>query len=97
MIAELDVHLAGGRVVHAYDTGPTGGDELAVMWHHGTPNIGSPPAPLFDAAARLGIRWIGFDRPGYGGSTAVAGPRRWPTRRRAPQSSPTSSASTGSP
>lgn len=38
------------------------------MWHHGTPNIGAPPEPLFATADRLGIRWIGHDRPGYGGS-----------------------------
>jgi pimeloyl-ACP methyl ester carboxylesterase len=25
--------------------------------------------PLFDAAARLGLRWFGYDRPGYGGSS----------------------------
>src|SRR4029077_13809953 len=72
VVTEVDVRLGGARVVHAYDSGPLGEDELAVVWHHGTPNIGAPPAPLFDAATQLGIRWIGFDRPGYGGSTAVA-------------------------
>jgi len=41
------------------------------MWHHGTPNIGEPPAPLLEASAERGIRWLGFDRPGYGGSKAV--------------------------
>src|SRR3954470_1547770 len=64
---ELDVDLGEGRRLHAYDTG--GDDRLAVVWHHGTPNIGAPPAPLFDAAERLGIRWVSYDRPGYGGST----------------------------
>jgi pimeloyl-ACP methyl ester carboxylesterase len=68
---ELDVTVDGGTV-HAYDTGPVGDDELVVVWHHGTPNIGTPPAPLAAASAGLGIRWIGFDRPGYGGSTGVA-------------------------
>jgi pimeloyl-ACP methyl ester carboxylesterase len=56
----------------AYDTGTgdTGASgRLAVFWHHGTPNIGLPPKPLFPAAARLGIRWVSHDRPGYGGST----------------------------
>jgi pimeloyl-ACP methyl ester carboxylesterase len=28
---------------------------------------------LFEVAQELGIRWIGIDRPGYGGSTAVSG------------------------
>jgi pimeloyl-ACP methyl ester carboxylesterase len=64
---ELDVDLGEGRRLHAYDTG--GDDRLAVVWHHGTPNIGAPPAPLFEAAERLGIRWVSYDRPGYGGST----------------------------
>ena len=66
---ELDVTTAHG-VVHAYDAGGRS-DDLVVVWHHGTPNIGSPPAPLFATATDLGVRWVGFDRPGYGGSTAV--------------------------
>lgn len=62
---EIDLVTADGRRLHAYahGTGPH-----TVMWHHGTPNIGTPPAPLFDMADRLGIRFIGYDRPGYGGS-----------------------------
>ncbi|NUT50487.1 MAG: alpha/beta fold hydrolase, partial [Saccharothrix sp.] len=58
--------MPDGRAVHAYDTGS---GDLAVLWHHGTPNIGVPPAPLFPAAERLGLRWVSYDRPGYGGST----------------------------
>ncbi|PWR17227.1 alpha/beta hydrolase [Micromonospora sicca] len=69
MVTELDLRLADGRTLHAYDTG--GEDRLAVVWHHGTPNLGAPPAPLFAAADRLGIRWISHDRPGYGGSTPL--------------------------
>lgn len=60
---ETDVALADGRTLHAYDTGGDG--PLVVFWHHGTPNLGTPPAPLF----RPGVRWISYDRPGYGGST----------------------------
>ena len=41
---------------------------LTAFWHHGTPGIGAPPAPLLDASEELGIRWLSFDRPGYGGS-----------------------------
>ena len=71
---EVDVRTDDGRVLHAYDVGPTGrSDELVVLWHHGTPNIGAPPEPLFDAARPLGIRWIGYDRPSYGGSSPHAG------------------------
>ncbi|MCB2413477.1 alpha/beta hydrolase [Demequina sp. TTPB684] len=42
---------------------------LTAIWHHGTPGIGAPPAPLLDASEERGIRWLSFDRPGYGGST----------------------------
>ena len=67
-VTETDLTLPDGRTLHTYDTG-TG--DLAVVWHHGTPNIGTPPEPLFAASERLGIRWVGFDRPGYGGSTPL--------------------------
>jgi pimeloyl-ACP methyl ester carboxylesterase len=68
-VREFDVEVDDGRILHAYDVGPTGReDELVLLWHHGTPNIGAPPVPLFGAAAALGLRWVGYDRPGYGGS-----------------------------
>jgi pimeloyl-ACP methyl ester carboxylesterase len=67
MVMETDLELGDGRTLHIYDTG--GDDRLAVFWHHGTPNIGAPPEPLFPAADRLLIRWVSYDRPGYGGST----------------------------
>jgi pimeloyl-ACP methyl ester carboxylesterase len=74
VVTETDLGLGDGRTLHVYDTG-TGdaGDRLAVFWHHGTPNIGAPPEPLFAAADNLGIRWVSYDRPGYGGSTPDPG------------------------
>jgi pimeloyl-ACP methyl ester carboxylesterase len=70
VVTETDLELSEGRAQHIYDTGADDADSrLAVFWHHGTPNIGAPPQPLFAAAARLGIRWVSYDRPGYGGST----------------------------
>ena len=75
-VTESDVDLGDGHVLHVYDTGGPGTPDveaLVVVWHHGTPNIGAPPQPLFAAAARLGIRWVSYDRPGYGGSTARPG------------------------
>jgi pimeloyl-ACP methyl ester carboxylesterase len=68
-VSESEVRLPEGRALHVYDTG---GDGFPVFWLHGTPNLGPPPRPLFDVAARLGIRWLGYDRPGYGRSS----PRR---------------------
>jgi pimeloyl-ACP methyl ester carboxylesterase len=70
---ELDLALDDGRTLHAYDTGTHGDGRLAVLWHHGSPNLGRPPEPLFPAADRLGIRWVSYDRPGYGGSTPRPG------------------------
>lgn len=67
-VESIDIRLADGRTVRAHDTGPVGADELVIVWHHGTPNIGLPPEPLFPTSERLGIRWVGYDRPGYGGS-----------------------------
>ena len=76
MVTEADIHLADGRTLHAYDTRPDGiagspgppGSAVAVFWLHGSPNIGSPPEPLFAAAEANGLRWVSYDRPGYGGS-----------------------------
>jgi pimeloyl-ACP methyl ester carboxylesterase len=44
-----------------------GAGGFPVFWLHGTPNTGEPPAPLFADSDRLGLRWIGYDRPGYPG------------------------------
>jgi pimeloyl-ACP methyl ester carboxylesterase len=72
-IHEFDVRLPDGRMLHAYDTRTDStADGLVVVWHHGTPNIGRPPEPLFEHGERLGIRWLGYDRPGYGRSTPRA-------------------------
>jgi pimeloyl-ACP methyl ester carboxylesterase len=72
-IRESDIPLNDGRVLHAYETWPAGDTRTAVFWHHGTPNIGAPPVPLFAAAAEHGLRWVSYDRPGYGGSTPNPG------------------------
>jgi pimeloyl-ACP methyl ester carboxylesterase len=73
VVREFDVVLPSGATLHAYDAGAPTDDALAVIWHHGTPNIGAPPVPLFDAAQRLGLRWVSYDRPGYGGSSPAPG------------------------
>lgn len=73
MTREIDIHLADGRVLHAYDTASAADTRLPVFWHHGSPNVGSPPEPLFAAAETRGLRWVSYDRPAYGGSTARPG------------------------
>ncbi|GAB2684178.1 alpha/beta fold hydrolase [Kribbella swartbergensis] len=72
-MTETDLRLPDGRTLHVYDTAPGDDGRLPVFWQHGTPNLGTPPEPLFEAGEWLGIRWISFDRPGYGGSTAAPG------------------------
>jgi pimeloyl-ACP methyl ester carboxylesterase len=74
MINETDLKLSDGRRLHIYDTRADDADaSLAIFWHHGTPNLGEPPEPLLPAAAQRGIRWVSYDRPGYGGSTTHTG------------------------
>ncbi|MEU7619404.1 alpha/beta fold hydrolase [Micromonospora rifamycinica] len=73
MLSEFDLALPDGGTLHVYDTGDDGTGRLPVVWHHGSPNIGTPPAPLFAVGDRLGLRWVSYDRPGYGGSTRLPG------------------------
>ena len=70
MVIETDLELPDRRNLHVYDT-RTGG--VPVFWHHGTPNTGEPPEPLFAAAAERGLRWVSYDRPSYGSSTPRPG------------------------
>jgi pimeloyl-ACP methyl ester carboxylesterase len=77
MVTEARIRLADGRTLHTYETRADGtvgrpatsGSPVAVVWQHGSPNIGSPPEPLFAAAEASGLRWVSYDRPGYGGSS----------------------------
>lgn len=68
---ETDVLLPDGRTLHVYDTPSEDPNAKVVFWHHGTPNLGKPPAPLFEASNRIGVRWVAIDRPSYGTSTPV--------------------------
>ncbi len=70
---ETDLRLPDGRALHVYDTHPGDDRRVPVVWHHGTPNLGTPPAPLREASDWIGLRWVSFDRPGYGGSTVAPG------------------------
>jgi pimeloyl-ACP methyl ester carboxylesterase len=64
-----DIAVGGGRTLRAHDTGP--GRSRVVVWHHGTPGTGALLAPLVAAAAGREVRLVSYDRPGYGGSTAL--------------------------
>ena len=74
MVTESDLALRDGRVLHVYDT-RRGRSRAPGSPSSGTtarPTSARLPEPLFPASARRGIRWVSYDRPGYGGST----PRR---------------------
>jgi pimeloyl-ACP methyl ester carboxylesterase len=70
-VSELDVTLRDGRTLHVYDEGDPGGRPVVV--HHGTPSSGHLFAPHVEDAQDRGIRLVGYDRAGYGGSTPRPG------------------------
>lgn len=60
-----------GRTLRAYDAGDP--DGALVIVHHGTPCSGLLAAPWACDAEQRGIRLVGFDRAGYGGSSRHPG------------------------
>src|SRR3954452_14939901 len=70
-MATRDVTGPGGRTLHVHEAGDPGG--RAVVVHHGTPTDGALFDPWVADAEQRGIRLIGYDRPGYGGSAAHVG------------------------
>jgi pimeloyl-ACP methyl ester carboxylesterase len=60
-----------GRTVGFADFGRA--SQTAVIWCHGGPGCRLEPAHFAPAAARIGLRLIGIDRPGYGRSTPHPG------------------------
>lgn len=65
------VTTTDGRALRVYETGDPRGP--AVFYLHGTPVSGRPYGPHEQDAIRRGLRLIGYDRPGYGGSTPQPG------------------------
>jgi pimeloyl-ACP methyl ester carboxylesterase len=70
-VSELDVSLRDGRTLHVFDEGDPAGK--AVVVHNGTPSAGQLYAQHVEDARARGIRLIGYDRAGYGGSTPKPG------------------------
>jgi pimeloyl-ACP methyl ester carboxylesterase len=68
---ERVVEAADGRTLRVEDGGDPHGKP--VLTHHGTPGAGLLYAPDEADARERGIRLIGYDRPGYGGSTPQPG------------------------
>jgi pimeloyl-ACP methyl ester carboxylesterase len=63
---ERDVPTPDGRTLHVYEAGDPRG--APVLVHHGTPGSGLLAEAWSQDAHTRGIRLVGMDRPGYGGS-----------------------------
>jgi pimeloyl-ACP methyl ester carboxylesterase len=70
-VHQFDTPLPDGRTLRAYGAGDPSGD--LVVYHHGTPMSGLLEREWAEAAERRGIRLVGYDRAGYGGSTRRPG------------------------
>jgi pimeloyl-ACP methyl ester carboxylesterase len=71
MASTVDVAAGDGRTLRVRELGAP--DGLPVIVHHGTPGSGVHSPAEDRAAAAAGLRLIGFDRAGYGGSTPAPG------------------------
>jgi len=70
---EREVHREDGRVLRLHEGGDPRGRPVFVL--HGTPGSRLLYRKHAEDAARRGLRLIGYDRPGYGGSTPMRGRR----------------------
>ena len=68
---EHELRTADGRTLAVQTAGAEGG--LPVLVHMGTPNSRHLYSGAVDDAASRGMWLVGYDRPGYGGSTAQPG------------------------
>jgi pimeloyl-ACP methyl ester carboxylesterase len=70
-MGEATVRAKDGRELRIVQAGAA--DGLAVLVHNGTPMSRLLFRPCVEDAEQRGIRLIGYDRPGYGGSTPHPG------------------------
>jgi pimeloyl-ACP methyl ester carboxylesterase len=70
-MGEATVRAKDGRELRIVEAGAA--DGLAVLVHNGTPMSRLLFRPCVEDAEQRGIRLIGYDRPGYGGSTPHPG------------------------
>jgi len=68
---KLLVESPDGRTIVVHDDGDRAGP--AVLYHHGTPGTGELYRPWIADARERGLRLVGYDRAGYGGSTRNEG------------------------
>ncbi len=65
------LQLADGRTLQLWLAGPE--DGIPLVFHSGSPSIGSPYPHSVAKAGDRGLRWVGMARPGYGSSTRQPG------------------------
>jgi len=65
------IRTADGRTLEYLQLGPADGP--VVLYHSGTPSAATEHAVISDAAGVLGLRLIGYSRPGYGESSERPG------------------------
>jgi pimeloyl-ACP methyl ester carboxylesterase len=70
-LVDLTVRAPDGRMLAVQQGGCLTG--VAVLVHNGTPNSRLLYPPHVELADRQRIRLVSYDRPGYGGSTRLAG------------------------
>lgn len=71
MTAFDQVELPDGRRIDVRTSGPD--DGFPLVFHHGTPGAGIATRALERAAHGRNLRVVAISRPGYGGSTRLAG------------------------
>jgi pimeloyl-ACP methyl ester carboxylesterase len=69
----MEIDGPDGRTLRIHEAGDPGGP--LVVFHPGTPMSGTLFAPWARDAETRGLRLVGYDRPGYGGSTPHPGRR----------------------
>lgn len=65
------IETAEGRSLVVYDAGDPAG--APILFHHGTPSSGFPSDELVRLAEEQGVRFLSYDRAGYGDSSRQAG------------------------
>jgi pimeloyl-ACP methyl ester carboxylesterase len=73
MSDQLTVTTATGRTLHVQTAGDPAGPAVFVL--HGTPGCAMFYPPIVEDATAHGLRLVGYDRPGYAGSTPHPGRR----------------------
>jgi pimeloyl-ACP methyl ester carboxylesterase len=70
-VERVAIQTSDGRHLRVYDAGDPAGP--AILYQHGTPSSGLLDEVWIEDARARGARLVGFDRPGYGGSTERPG------------------------